>query len=129
MQVARNVVIDPRLLPGGGATEMSISQALIDASQFIDGVQQWPYRSVGVAFEVIPRTLAENCGADVVREMTKLRALHAKGENATFGIDGETGKIIDMNDLGIFEPFCVKVQTIKTAIESAAMLLRIDDIV
>jgi len=34
-----------------------------------------------------------------------------------------------MNQLGIWEPLEVKQQTIKTAIESATMLLRIDDIV
>jgi len=31
--------------------------------------------------------------------------------------------------LGIWEPMSVKTQTIKTAIESACMILRIDDIV
>ena len=34
-----------------------------------------------------------------------------------------------MRALGIWEPLAVKVQTIKTAVESATMLLRIDDIV
>jgi len=34
-----------------------------------------------------------------------------------------------MNELNIWEPFSVRTQTIKTAIESACMLLRIDDIV
>ena len=34
-----------------------------------------------------------------------------------------------MRAAGIWEPLAVKVQTIKTAIESATMLLRIDDIV
>ncbi|CAO3581247.1 unnamed protein product [Absidia cylindrospora] len=34
-----------------------------------------------------------------------------------------------MNDYGIWEPSAVKVQTIKTAIESACLLLRVDDIV
>ena len=34
-----------------------------------------------------------------------------------------------MADLGVWEPVAVKMQTIKTAIESAAMLLRIDEIV
>lgn len=28
VQVVRNVVFEPRLLPGGGATEMAVSQAL-----------------------------------------------------------------------------------------------------
>ena len=34
-----------------------------------------------------------------------------------------------MKQLGIWEPYEVKVQTLKTAIEAAVMLLRIDDIV
>jgi len=129
MQVARNVMFEPRLLPGGGATEMALSVALAAAAEKVEGVQQWPFRAVGEAFEVIPRTLAENCGADVVREMTKLRAKHAAGDGSTWGIDGEKGVICDMNDLGVWEPFAVKIQTIKTAIEASSMLLRIDDIV
>lgn len=39
------------------------------------------------------------------------------------------GCIADMRELGIWDTFQVKSQTIKTAIESACMLLRIDDIV
>jgi T-complex protein 1 subunit gamma len=34
-----------------------------------------------------------------------------------------------MKSYGIWEPFSVKSQTIKTAIESACLLLRVDDIV
>ena len=34
-----------------------------------------------------------------------------------------------MKDVGIWEPVEVKSQTIKTAIETACMLLRIDDVV
>jgi T-complex protein 1 subunit gamma len=129
MQVARNVVLEPKLLPGGGATEMTVAVALQEKGKTLKGVEQWPYRAAGKAFEVIPRTLMQNCGADVVRNMTSLRAKHAGGANATFGVDGTTGKIVDMNEYGVWEPFQVKVQTMKTAIESCTMLLRIDDIV
>lgn len=34
-----------------------------------------------------------------------------------------------MRTLGVWEPLIVKTQTMKTAVEAAAMLLRIDDIV
>jgi len=129
MQVARNVFLDPKLLPGGGATEMSIATALVEESKSIEGVAKWPFKAVGEAFEVIPRTLAQNCGSDVVRVLTELRALHANGQNPTFGIDGNKGTIVDMKELGVWEPFVVKTQTIKVAIESGAMLLRIDDVV
>ena len=129
MNVARNVVYDPRLLPGGGAVEMEVAVALAEKSKSVDGVAQWPYRAVGTALEVIPRTLAQNCGADVVRVITQLRAKHAQGGNLTWGINGKTGEIADMKELGIWEPYLVKVQTMKTAVETSCMLFRIDDIV
>jgi len=33
-----------------------------------------------------------------------------------------------MKDVGVWEPFSVKSQTLKTAIEAACLLLRVDDI-
>ncbi|GBG59094.1 hypothetical protein CBR_g24437 [Chara braunii] len=129
MGVARNVVWDPRLLPGGGAVEMTVSAALKEKSASIEGMEQWPYRAVGQAMEVIPRTLAQNCGVNVIRTLTSLQAKHANGENPTVGINGNTGLITDMKQLGVWEPYAVKVQTMKTAIEASCMLLRIDDIV
>ena len=57
------------------------------------------------------------------------KALHANGENEDAGVNGLTGEIARMADTGVWEPYQVKVQTFKTAIESACMLLRIDDIV
>ena len=137
LQVARNVALDPRLLPGGGALEMNIARTLTDFAKTVDGVEQWPLKNAAAAFEVIPRTLAENCGADVVRVMTALRATHAaahaKGEISFVGIDGEKGELMDMldpalEDKAVWDPFVVKVHYIKTAIEASAMLLRIDDI-
>jgi len=38
------------------------------------------------------------------------------------------GTVADMHELGIWEPISVKTQTIKSAIESACLLLRVDDI-
>jgi T-complex protein 1 subunit gamma len=34
-----------------------------------------------------------------------------------------------MKELGIWDPYAVRVQTINTAVESATLLLRIDDVV
>ena len=33
MQVARNIIFEPKLLPGGGATEMSLAVALAEKSK------------------------------------------------------------------------------------------------
>ena len=130
MSVARNIVLDPRLVPGGGAAEMAVSYELNKLSKSVEGVRQTPYRNVALALEVIPRTLAQNCGADVVRLITELRAKHAQdpAKNWSWGVDGIRGTIADIYDTGVWEPFAVKAQTIKSAVEAACMLLRVDDI-
>ncbi|KIX99772.1 T-complex protein 1 subunit gamma [Fonsecaea multimorphosa CBS 102226] len=127
MSVARNVMFHPRLSPGGGATEMAVSVRLAQKSKSIEGVMQWPYRAVADAMEVIPRTLIQNAGASPIRILTQLRAKQAEGKS-TFGVDGDTGNVVDMKDYGVWEPQAVKLQSIKTAVESACLLLRVDDI-
>jgi len=129
MQVARNVMIDAKLVPGGGAVEMAVAQQLNEKAKSITGIQQWPYKAVAKALEVIPRTLIQNCGANTIRTITALRAKHTSEGNSTWGIDGEHGNIVDMNTYNVWEPYSVKAQTYKTAIETAILLLRIDDIV
>merc|ERR1719499_2240829 len=131
LNVARNLYQDPFLVPGGGAAEMEVAHLLGQKAKSLNGVIQWPYKAVASALEVIPRTLAQNCGANTIRTLTALRAKHAQeGEkNVNWGINGETGELADMSDLGVWEPLAVKLQVYKTAIETAILLLRIDDIV
>ncbi|KAI9659228.1 MAG: T-complex protein 1 subunit gamma [Alyxoria varia] len=137
MGVARNVMFHPRLSPGGGATEMAVSVRLRQKAKEIEGVAQWPYKAIAEAMEVIPRTLIENAGGSQIRALTQLRAKHAEGlesgaENgragSSFGVDGDKGTIVDMHSYGVWEPEEVKVQSMKTAVESACLLLRVDDI-
>lgn len=51
------------------------------------------------------------------------QAKHAEGQHA-FGVDGDTGKIVDMKTYGLYESAAVKVQTLKTAIEVCKVSLR-----
>jgi T-complex protein 1 subunit gamma len=136
MAVARNVIFHPFLSPGGGATEMAVSVRLAQKAKAVEGVAQWPYKAIAEAMEVIPRTLIQNSGSSPIRVLTQLRAKHAEDANkngaqggGSWGIDGDAGKIVDMKEFGVWEPQAVKLQSIKTAVESACLLLRVDDIV
>jgi len=131
LNVARNLYQDPFIVPGGGATEMEVAHQLGLKAKTLNGVIQWPYKAVTGALEIIPRTLAQNCGANTIRTITALRAKHAheQEKNVNWGINGQTGEIADMAALGIWEPLAVKLQVYKTAMETAILLLRIDDIV
>ena len=126
--VARNLAQHPAVVVGGGAVEMALSHALNKKASEISGVEQWPYQALAQVFEIIPKTLAQNCGGNIIRLLTNLRAKHAAGEHH-WGVNGETGELVNMHELKIWEPLAVKLQVYKTAIETAVMLIRIDDIV
>jgi len=129
MQVARNIMMESKVVPGGGACELAVANHLSNKAKVIQGEEQFPFKAVSKALEVIPRTLSQNCGANTIRTLTELRAKHTGDAGKTMGVNGTTGKIADMNDLGVWEPLSVKLQVYKTAIETATLLLRIDDIV
>ena len=64
----------------------------------------------------------------VVRQTTKLRALHAEAaasKQCTWGVDEKTGKIVENQ---VIVALAVKTRVLKTAFEAAALILKIDDI-
>ncbi|CAN1312190.1 T-complex protein 1 subunit gamma [Linum perenne] len=75
MGVARNILKNPKLVPGGGATELTVSATLKQKSSSVEGIEKWPYEAAAIAFEAIPRTLAQNCGVNVIRTMTALQGV------------------------------------------------------
>ncbi|KIJ50775.1 hypothetical protein M422DRAFT_245442 [Sphaerobolus stellatus SS14] len=150
MAVARNVVFNPTLIPGGGASELAINVALQARARSVVGAESAVFQAVADAMEVIPRTLVQNAGGNAIRVLTELKpwlffalastltatdafdfalqAKHANGDSS-WGVDGETGKAVEMKAYGLYESSSVKIQTLKTAIEAARVLLRVDDIV
>ena len=91
---------------------MEIAHQLGLKAKTLNGVIQWPYKAVTAALEIIPRPLAQNCGANTIRTITALRAKHTHDteKNVNWGIDGQTGELADMAALGIWEPLAVKLQ-------------------
>merc|ERR1719336_3000843 len=80
LNVARNLYQDPFVVPGGGAAKMEIAHQLGLKAKSLNGVIQWPYKALSGALEIIPRTLAQNCGANTIRTLTALRAKHAQDQ-------------------------------------------------
>merc|ERR1719253_1070238 len=108
---------------------MEVACRLHEKAKLIEGPSSHAVHAVASALEVIPRTLAQNCGADVVRTITGLRSCHGTKGSSNIGIDGTTGQIVDCKEAKVLDGFAVKSQSIRSSIETAAMLLRIDQIV
>jgi len=59
----------------------------------------------------------------------ELRSAHEKEDGKYKGVNVFTGKLQNSLEKGVIEPAVVKEQAIKSAAESAAMILRIDDVI
>ncbi|MCS7097146.1 MAG: thermosome subunit beta [Candidatus Methanomethylicia archaeon] len=129
LYVVADVIKEPKVLAGGGAPEVEVAKELRGYASSIGGREQLAIEAFANAIEVIPSTLAENAGLDPIDIITELRALHTDPKNVWYGIDVYEGKPADMLSKNVLEPLLVKVNAIKTAVEEAAFILRIDDII
>ncbi|VEL08260.1 unnamed protein product [Protopolystoma xenopodis] len=126
--VLSETVRDPRLVYGGGATEISMSEAVLKAATKVAGKVAVAMEAFARALRRLPTIIAENGGYDSAELIAQLRAAHVQG-NHNMGLDMENGCIADMSVLGILESYRVKKQIVQSASEAAEMILRIDDII
>ncbi len=129
LSVVADVIEKNKVVAGGGAAEIAVTRALRDYATTIGGREQLAVEAFADSMEVIPSTLAENAGLEKIDVMVELRAAHEKPRGHMMGVDVFTGKIVDMYKKGVIEPLSVKEQAVKSAVESATMILRIDDVI
>ncbi len=128
LMVVKDVIETPQIVAGGGAPEAFVATQIREWADHFDGREQLAIKKFAEALETIPLTIAENAGMDPIDTMATLRSKHTQGNKWT-GIDARNGKIADMFAIDVIEPVVVKEQIIKSATESACMILRIDDVI
>jgi chaperonin GroEL (HSP60 family) len=129
LSVVSDVVETNKVVAGGGAVEVEVAKDLRAYATTVGGREQLAIEMFADAMEIIPKTLAENAGLEAIDVLVELRAAHEKVEGKNKGVNVFTGKIENMRDKGVIEPVIVKEQAVKSATESAAMILRIDDVI
>ncbi|KAH0569584.1 TCP-1 chaperonin subunit alpha [Spironucleus salmonicida] len=117
------------LVPGGGAVESEISVKLMEMSSQQEGVDQYCFRAFADAMEIILLTLSENGGFGPIQKVIEVKKQHQLGE-WKMGINlNSQGKIEDMLEKQVLMPKLVSLSQIQLAVETARMILKIDDIV
>jgi thermosome len=122
-------VTDARILPGAGATQVGLAKRVREYAAKVGGKEQLAVEAFADSLEVIPKALSENAGLDPINVITELRAAHSKPEGFVMGVDIISGKPIDAIKHGIIEPANLTIQAIRSAVEAASAILRIDDVV
>jgi chaperonin GroEL (HSP60 family) len=129
LYVISDVAELPKMVPGGGAVETEVSKVVRSYAAGVGGREQLAVEAYADALEIVPRTLSENAGLDVLDTMVALKAAHDRSDGWSVGVNVFDEGVVDMLAEGVVEPLVVKMQAIKSAVEAASMILRIDDVV
>jgi thermosome len=127
--VISDVAETPKMVSGGGSVELELAKKVREYAPQVGGREQLAIETFADALEIVPRTLAINAGLDVLDTMVAMKAAHAKADGMYMGVNVYDEGVIDMLQEGVVEPMVVKRQVIKSGVEVASMILRIDDVV
>jgi thermosome len=128
INVVKDILVEPKIVAGGGAPEVELALRLRDYAKSLPGKEQLAVEKFADALERIPMQLAENAGLDPIESIVSLRAAHKDGKKWE-GVNVLGYSLGDMWGENVFEPVVVKKQVIKSAVEAACMILKIDDII
>jgi len=125
VNVVKSMTRDSRFVPGAGATELLLADAITTYGEAQPGLDQYAINKFGLALEVVPRTLAENGGMDATKMIAQMYAAHKSGKPMV-GIDVTNS---DTADCGILDLLHTKKEAIKLATDAAVTVLRVDQII
>lgn len=127
--VIRNLVREPRVIVGGGASELSSSIFIKQKADENATVEQYAMRAFGDALEQICVILAENSGLDPIQSLSEARSRQIEEKTHVFGVACLEGKVDDMRRLEVFETLASKKHQVQIATQLVKMILKIDDLI
>merc|ERR1711933_532910 len=125
----RNLIRGPRVVPGGGASEMAANLAVVKASDAGQTIDQYSMRAWAAALDVIPMALAENSGLSAIAEMAAMKAKQQKDNNPWHGIDCMQAGQSNMWEQNVYEACASKCSQLRLATQVVKMILKIDDVI
>ena len=127
--VVRNMIKDPKIVYGGGATEISCSLYVSEKADNTPSIDQYAIRAFAEALDVIPISLAENSGYNGIEYLANLKAKQKNDNNPCLGVDCSKAGTFNMMSQGVYEGYNAKKQQFQLATQVCKMILKIDDVI
>jgi len=116
---AAEAALNNGVVAGGGAAELHIIEKIQNLR--LKGLEQVGLEVVTSALESIMRQILTNAGFNGLEKV-----MAAKASSDNFGVDIDSGEIVDMWKKGVLDPLLVKTMALEAAGEIAKSVLRID---
>lgn len=127
LRAVQNAIEDKFIVPGAGAYEISVHDALVRYKETVKGRPRLGVQAFADAMLIIPKTLAQNAGHDQQAVIVQLQESLSSLKKPV-GVDLKTGEAILPLDSGIIDNYRVKRQIINSAAVIASNLLLVDEI-
>jgi T-complex protein 1 subunit epsilon len=125
----RNLIRDPRVVPGGGASEIAAALAIQAAADVEQTIEQYSMRAFATALDVIPMALAENSGCSAIGEMAAVKAKQVETKDPWHGVDCMQTGTTNMWEQNVYEACASKTNQLRLATQVVKMILKIDDVI
>ncbi|KAM7231578.1 hypothetical protein CapIbe_016339 [Capra ibex] len=127
LRAIKNAIEDGCVVPGAGAVEVAIAEALVAYKHTIQGRARLGVQAFADALLIIPKVLAQNSGYDLQETLVKVQAEHSDSKQPV-GIDLNTGEPMVAADAGVWDNYCVKKQLLHSCTVIATNILLVDEI-
>lgn len=127
--VVRNLVTDNRVVYGGGAAEITCSNAVAEAADHQKGIDQYAFRAFASALDAIPMALAENSGLAPIETLASIKSRQVNENNSRLGVDCLNTGTNDMRENFVIDPLIGKRQQLLLATQLTRMILKINDVI
>lgn len=129
IQSFKTLCADGRLLPGAGSVELELTKRLKAIADEDKTLDQYGIRKFAEAFDVVPRTLAENSGCDPTSMMHALHTSHEGPNTETIGFSLDEVGPADALKANVYDLYATKVNALRLAVDAAMTVLKVDQIV
>jgi archaeal chaperonin len=116
---AAEAALNHGIVAGGGAAELHIIEKIKQLK--LKGLEQVGLEVVTSALESIMRQILTNAGYNGLEKV-----MNAKASPDGYGVDIDSGDIVDMVEKGVLDPVLVKTMALQASGEMAKSVLRID---
>ncbi|KFW96608.1 T-complex protein 1 subunit zeta, partial [Phalacrocorax carbo] len=127
LRAVKNAIEDGCVVPGAGALEVAVANALVKHKPNIKGRAQLGVQAFADALLIIPKVLAQNSGYDPQETLVKVQTEHAESGQLT-GVDLNTGEPMVAAAAGIWDNYNVKKQLLHSCTVIASNILLVDEI-
>nr|XP_021498325.1 T-complex protein 1 subunit zeta-2 isoform X2 [Meriones unguiculatus] len=127
LRAVKNAIEDGCVVPGAGAVEVALTEALVDYKHCVQGRARLGIQAFADALLIIPKVLAQNSGYDPQETLIKIQTEHARSKELV-GIDLNTGESMIAAEAGVWDNYCVKKHILHSCTVIATNILLVDEI-